>query len=78
VPGRSVWASSSYTAAGRFSRDEQPTAVLGKSRAGSCCEGFQELQVIEMAAAHLMYLGCKQRFHDAVNDHIGLEPDAPS
>jgi hypothetical protein len=24
------------------------------------------------------YLGCKQRFHDAVNDHIGLEPDAPS
>ena len=21
---------------------------------------------------------CKQRFHDAVNDHIGLEPDAPS
>jgi len=24
------------------------------------------------------YLGCKQRFQDAVNDHIGLEPDAPS
>ena len=24
------------------------------------------------------YLGCKQRFHDAINDHIGLEPDAPS
>ena len=24
------------------------------------------------------YLGCKQRFRDAVNDHIGLEPDAPS
>jgi hypothetical protein len=24
------------------------------------------------------YLGCKQRFHDAVNDHIGLEPDAAS
>ena len=22
------------------------------------------------------YLGCKHRFHDAVNDHIGLEPDA--
>jgi integrase len=24
------------------------------------------------------YLGCKQRFRDAVNDHIGLEPDASS
>jgi hypothetical protein len=24
------------------------------------------------------HLGCKQRFRDAVNDHIGLEPDAPS
>ena len=24
------------------------------------------------------YLGCKQHFRDAVNDHIGLEPDAPS
>jgi len=24
------------------------------------------------------YLGCKQRFRDAVNDHIGLEPAAPS
>ncbi len=23
------------------------------------------------------YLGCKQRLRDAVNDHIGLEPDAP-
>jgi hypothetical protein len=21
------------------------------------------------------YLGCKQRFHNAVNDRIGLEPD---
>jgi hypothetical protein len=23
------------------------------------------------------YLGCKQRFRDAVNDHIGLEKEAP-
>lgn len=23
-------------------------------------------------------LGCKQRFRDAVNDHIGVEPDALS
>jgi hypothetical protein len=24
------------------------------------------------------HLGCKQLFRDAVNDHIGLEPDALS
>jgi site-specific recombinase XerD len=24
------------------------------------------------------YLGCKQRFREAVNDHIGLERDTPS
>jgi hypothetical protein len=23
------------------------------------------------------YLGCKQRFRNAVNDRIGLEPDPP-
>ena len=23
------------------------------------------------------YLGCKQRFHDAVNDRIGIEPTPP-
>jgi hypothetical protein len=23
------------------------------------------------------YLGCKQRFHNAVNDRIGIEPDPP-
>src|SRR5438128_11457930 len=26
------------------------------------------------AAAHLRYLGCKQRFREAVNDRIGIEP----
>jgi hypothetical protein len=26
------------------------------------------------AAAHLMYLGCKQRIRSAVNDNIGIEP----
>jgi len=26
----------------------------------------------------LLYVGCKQRFRDAVNDHIGLETDAPT
>jgi hypothetical protein len=24
------------------------------------------------------YIGCKQRLRNAVNDHIGLEPDEPS
>jgi hypothetical protein len=26
------------------------------------------------AAAHFVYLGCKQRIRSAVNDHIGIEP----
>ena len=33
---------------------------------------------MQCAAAHLRNLGCKQRFRDAVKDHIGLEPDAPA
>jgi hypothetical protein len=30
--------------------------------------------VAKCAAAHLRYLGCKQKIKDAVNDRIGLEP----
>ena len=29
-------------------------------------------------AGTVLYLGCKQRLRNAVNDHIGLEPDVPS
>jgi hypothetical protein len=30
------------------------------------------------AAAHLRYLGCKQKLRIAVNDKIGIEPAEPS
>ena len=44
----------------------------GELRPDSVLLGHVSIQTTER------YLGCKQRFHDAVNDHIGLEPDAPS
>ena len=42
------------------------------SRSYHCLLGHVSIQATER------YPGCKQRFRNAVNDHIGLEPDAPS
>jgi integrase len=42
-----------------------------------------ELEQIQFLLGHVSvqtterYLGCKQRFHNAVDDRIGLEPDPP-
>ena len=45
-----------------------------------CHEAGGELEQIQFLLGHVpvqtteRYLGCKQRFRNAVNDHIGLEP----
>jgi site-specific recombinase XerD len=42
-----------------------------------------DLEQIQFLLGHVSmqtterYLGCKQRFHNAVDDRIGLEPDPP-
>ena len=57
---------------------------LRRTWARLCHQAGGELDQIQFLLGHVSiqtterYLGCKQRFHDAVNDHIGLEPDAPS
>ena len=57
---------------------------LRRTCARLCHQAGGELDQIQFLLGHVSiqtterYLGCKQRFHDAVNDHIGLESDAPS
>jgi integrase len=56
---------------------------LRRTCARLCHQAGGELDQIQFLLGHVSiemerYLGCKQRFHDAINDHIGLEPDAPS
>jgi integrase len=57
---------------------------LRRTCARLCHQAGGELDQIQLLLGHVSiqtterYLGCKQRFQDAVNDHIGLEPDAPS
>ena len=60
------------------------TARFEKDLCATCHQAGGELDQIQFLLGHVSiqtterYLGCKQRFRDAVNDHIGLEPDAPS
>ena len=48
-----------------------------------CHQAGGELEQIQFLLGHVSiqtrerYLGCQNRFRNAVNDHIGLEPDAP-
>src|ERR1700757_2121516 len=57
---------------------------LRRTCARLCHQAGGELEQIQFLLGQVSvqtterYLGCKQRFRDAVNDHIGLEPDAPS
>jgi len=53
---------------------------LRRTCAKLCHEAGGELEQIQFLLGHVSvqtterYLGCKQRFRNAVNDHIGLEP----
>ena len=55
---------------------------LRRTCARLCHQAGGELEQIQFLLGHVSiqtterYLGCKQRFCDAVNDHIGLETDA--
>ena len=57
---------------------------LRRSCARLCHSAGGELEQIQFLLGHVSiqtterYLGCKQRFRDAFNDHIGLQTDAPS
>jgi integrase len=54
---------------------------LRRTCARLCHQAGGELEQIQFLLGHVSvqtterYLGCKQRFHNAVNDRIGLEPD---
>lgn len=55
---------------------------LRRSCARLCHESGGELEQIQFLLGHVSvhttekYLGCKQRFREAVNDRLGIEPDA--
>jgi site-specific recombinase XerD len=55
------------------------TTFAGPARL--CHQAGGELEQIQFLLGHVSvqtterYLGCKQRFRNAVNDRIGLEPD---
>jgi integrase len=62
----------------------RPSHDLRRTCARLCHQARGELDQIQFLLGHVSiltterYLGCEQRFRDAVNDHIGLESDAPS
>lgn len=55
---------------------------LRRSCARLCHESGGELEQIQFLLGHVSvqttekYLGCKQRFREAVNDRLGIEPNA--
>jgi site-specific recombinase XerD len=57
---------------------------LRRTCARLCHQAGGELEQIQFLLGHVSiqtterYLGCKQRFQNAVNDRIGLEPNPPS
>jgi hypothetical protein len=56
---------------------------LRRTCARLCHQAGGELEQIQFLLGHVSvqtterYLGCKQRFRNAVNDRIGLEPNSP-
>ncbi len=56
---------------------------LRRTCARLCHQAGGELEQIQFLLGHVSvqtterYLGCKQRFHNAVNDRGGIEPDPP-
>lgn len=66
------------------SRRGPPPLDLRRTCARLCHQVCGELEQIRSQLGHVSipkterYLRCKQRFQNAVIDHIGLEPDVPS
>jgi integrase len=57
---------------------------LRRTCARLCHQAGSELEQIQFLLGHVAiqtrerYPGCQKHFRNAVNDHVGLEPDAPS
>ena len=66
---------------GRSDSSQDCPHDLRRTCARLCHQAGGELEQIQFLLGHVSvqttkrYLGCKQRFRNAVNDRIGLEPD---